>query len=68
MPSEQPQETPEHHHGRSQERPRATDGPISDFETFQMITEVLVRGDSAWYVPTQTPNTHWSNWPEGGTL
>jgi hypothetical protein len=37
-------------------------------ETFQMIAEVLVTGDPARYRPTKTPNTHWRDWPEGGTL
>jgi hypothetical protein len=36
--------------------------------TFQMIAEVLVSGDVKRYQPTQEPNTHWSNWPDGGTL
>lgn len=37
-------------------------------ETFQLIAEVLASGEAARYQPTQPPNTHWSNWPEGGTL
>ena len=37
-------------------------------QTFQMIADVLVSGDSRHYQPTQPPNTHWSNWLEGGTL
>lgn len=40
----------------------------SDSRTFQMIADVLVSGDPALYQPTEAPNTHWSNWPEGGTL
>lgn len=36
--------------------------------TFQMIAEVLVSGEPSRYQPTQPPNTHWSNWPEGGKL
>lgn len=37
-------------------------------ETFQMIAEVLEKGNAQLYKPTQKPNTHWKNWPEGGTL
>jgi hypothetical protein len=40
----------------------------SAVDTFRMIAEALVEGDSTLYAPTQAPNTHWSNWPEGGTL
>jgi hypothetical protein len=36
--------------------------------TFQMIAEVLATGDPTRYQPTQEPNTHWSNWADGGTL
>lgn len=37
-------------------------------EAFQQIAQVLVTGDIAHHRPTVLPNTHWSNWPEGGTL
>ncbi len=37
-------------------------------ETFQMIADVLVSGDTSLYKPTFAPNTHWRNWPEGGSL
>jgi hypothetical protein len=37
-------------------------------ETFQMIADVLVSGEGGVYQPTLEPNTHWSNWPAGGTL
>lgn len=37
-------------------------------ETFQLLAEVLVTGDPSRYQPSVSPNTHWSNWPEGGTL
>jgi hypothetical protein len=32
-----------------------------------MLAKVLVTGDAAHYKPTKPPNTHWSNWPGGGT-
>jgi hypothetical protein len=37
-------------------------------ETFQMIAKVLCTGDASHYKPTMKANTHWSNWPHGGTL
>jgi len=40
----------------------------SSSETFQQLVSVLVTGDISAYKPTLTANTHWSNWPEGGTL
>ena len=40
----------------------------SQNEAFQQVAQVLVTGDRAHYRPTQSPNTHWSNWPDGGTL
>jgi hypothetical protein len=40
----------------------------SQNETFQQIAEVLETGDISCYRPTRQPNTHWSNWPDGGTV
>lgn len=37
-------------------------------ETFRQLAQVLVTGDPTHYRPTQRANTHWSNWPDGGTL
>jgi hypothetical protein len=37
-------------------------------ETFQQLAMVLCAGDSSIYSPAQSPNTHWSNWPDGGTM
>ena len=37
-------------------------------ETFQMIATVLCTGEATMYKPTFLPNTHWSNWPDGGTM
>lgn len=45
----------------SEERP-------SRSETFQQLAQVLATGDVDLYRPSQPPNTHWSNWPEGGSL
>jgi hypothetical protein len=41
---------------------------LSGSETFQQLARVLVSGDINEYRPTEAPNTHWRNWPEGGTL
>ena len=40
----------------------------SSSAAFQQMARVLVSGDIAAYHPTEAPNTHWRNWPEGGTL
>jgi hypothetical protein len=40
----------------------------SHTECFPMLAQVLVTGDPSHYKPTRPPNTHWSNWPAGGTL
>jgi len=40
----------------------------SDSETFQQLAAVLESGDTDLYQPSIPPNTHWKNWPEGGTL
>lgn len=49
--------------------PDLADGEMpSDNEAFQLIAEVLVAGDASRYRPRTEPNTHWKNWPEGGSL
>nr|WP_167666528.1 hypothetical protein [Micromonospora narathiwatensis] len=40
----------------------------SESETFQQIADVLATGDVSRYAPSLPPNTHWSNWPESGSL
>lgn len=40
----------------------------SGHETFRMIAEVLGSGDPDRYRPTLPANTHWSHWPEAGSL
>ncbi|MET3442002.1 hypothetical protein ABIC94_002783 [Variovorax paradoxus] len=40
----------------------------SNSPTFQQLAKVLVTGDVSHYQPTLEPNTHWENWPDGGTL
>ena len=36
--------------------------------SFRQLARVLVTGDINEYRPTEAPNTHWRNWPNGGTL
>jgi hypothetical protein len=40
----------------------------SGTETFRQLAEVAASGDTTHYRPSEPPNTHWSNWPDGGTL
>ncbi len=40
----------------------------SESPTFQLLARVLETGDPSVYRPRRKPNTHWSNWPEGGVL
>ena len=44
------------------------DAKPSGSETFQQLAQVLATGNAALYRPSQSPNTHWRNWPEGGLL
>ncbi len=44
------------------------DARPSRSETFQQLAQVLMTGDPGFYQPAQPPNTHWGNWPDGGTL
>ena len=46
----------------------ADDAMPSDSETFRMLADAIVAGDTSLYAPTLRPNTHWKNWPEGGSL
>ncbi|MCF0092647.1 hypothetical protein [Micromonospora sp. MH99] len=36
--------------------------------TFRQLADVLATGDASRYAPDLPPNTHWSHWPESGTL
>jgi hypothetical protein len=40
----------------------------SGSRTFQQLAQVLVTGDVRLYQPDEPANTHWRNWPAGGTL
>lgn len=36
--------------------------------TFQQLAQVVLAADASLYSPTEPQNTHWSNWPDGGSL
>jgi hypothetical protein len=36
--------------------------------TFLQISQVIATGEASLYSPLLPPNTHWTNWPGGGTL
>jgi hypothetical protein len=40
----------------------------SDSPTFVQLAEVLESGKLSKYRPRRKPNTHWRNWPDGGSL
>ena len=40
----------------------------SGSETFQQLAAVLSSGNTQRYKPSMPANTHWINWPDGGTL
>lgn len=40
----------------------------SDYETYPMMADVLVKGDPACWKPTLSPNNAWRNWPQAGSL
>jgi hypothetical protein len=48
--------------------PDLLDERPSTSRTFQQLSEVLATGDLGRYQADEHPNTHWSNWPEGGRL
>ncbi len=37
-------------------------------QTFRQIAQAAASGDPTCYDAREVPNTHWSNWPEGGSL
>jgi hypothetical protein len=40
----------------------------SNSDTFRQLVDVLLTGDARAYRPSEPPNTHWTNWLDGGTL
>lgn len=40
----------------------------SSYETWQQIAKAIVTNDPKQYKPTLEPNTHWSNWPDSGSM
>ena len=49
-------------------QPDLFETPPSQSETCQLIAVVLESLDPARYRPVLAPNTHWSNWPDSGSL
>lgn len=45
----------------------ALDEKPSQSETFQQLADVIVTGDKTLYNTNEIANTHWSNWPRGGS-
>ena len=41
---------------------------LSSSSTFTSLVDALVSGDASSYKTTMPANSHWSNWPEAGTL
>jgi hypothetical protein len=51
------------------DHPDLSNGELpSHLVTFEQLARVLATGDASHYSPVAPPNTHWSNWPDGGTL
>ncbi len=40
----------------------------SDFETYQLIADVVAEGDLNLFKPSLPPNNHWRSWPESGGI
>ncbi len=40
----------------------------STYETWQLIAKVIATNNAGLFRPSLPPNTHWSNWPESGSL
>jgi len=40
----------------------------SNSETFQQLAKLASTGEVSSYSPSATPNNHWRNWPDGGSL
>ena len=39
-----------------------------DYETYKMIADILVSGDTTKRKPTLKPNNNWRNWPNAGHM
>lgn len=40
----------------------------TSYETWRLIAKVIVTNDPKEYKPTLEPNTHWTNWPDSGSM
>ena len=41
---------------------------VSECSTFQNLAAAMVAMEPNMFRLIEKPNTHWTNWPEGGTL
>lgn len=49
--------------------PDVADGEMpSDTDCFRQLADVITTSDPSRYTASEEPNTHWRNWPFGGTL
>jgi hypothetical protein len=46
----------------------AADEKPSETEMFQQLADVIVTGNKTLYNTKEINNTHWINWPRGGSL
>ncbi|XBH22258.1 hypothetical protein V5R04_03250 [Jonesiaceae bacterium BS-20] len=49
-------------------QPDLFETPPSASESYRLIAQVLATADASRWIPTLAPNTHWSNWPDSGSL
>ncbi|MEU4163968.1 hypothetical protein [Actinoplanes sp. NPDC026670] len=49
-------------------QPELFESTPSESPFYQQIADVLTTGDPGRYTPAGPPNTHWSFWPESGSL
>lgn len=49
-------------------QPALYEDPPSAAEAYRQLAEVVAASDAGRYRPTEPPNTHWSNWPDSGSL
>jgi hypothetical protein len=68
LPARIPEDLPEVLRLDQSHQPDLFEQPPSASEVYRLVAEVITTGDVARYRPTLAPNTHWSNWPDSGSL
>jgi len=56
------------YYGHGLENPQPIGDAPSSYETYRLIAAVLANRDPSRYRPTLKPNSHWTNWPQAGSL